>query len=100
MPDPTLCENEELDVYLDVPDVLRESDVDVDGTREEAADRTALLTAVLERGAAGLFLYGSPALSTRVLRFEGGSGTVGRESPSLFDLMSDAQLEAGRLRPY
>lgn len=77
MPDPTLWEKDEFDVVRDALDVLRDNDEyeDVEGARA-AAKATELLTAVFERGAAWVCLYGSPALSARVFRLGCGSGTA------------------------
>jgi hypothetical protein len=77
MPDPTLDEKEELDVIRDTAELLRydwEKEA-CDGGREDAAEATVELMGVFDRGAAGLSLKGSPALSASAFRLEAGSGT-------------------------
>jgi hypothetical protein len=101
IPDPTLCENDELEVILEALDVLRDKDEyeDVDGVRA-AANATELLTAVLDRGAACVCLYGSPARSIKVFRFGCGSGTASGKLLFLGLPLTAARFDAGRLRPY
>jgi hypothetical protein len=86
MPELTLVEKDELDVFRVEFDELR-----VDCDRDDAAllwaEKALVLTAVLDRGAASVCLYGSPALSARVLRLLGGSGTASCESTNPFTIL-------------
>jgi len=80
MPDPTLAENEDVDVFLETaPGTLRyvcEKEDDDILFRAWIADAIAGLTGAMDRGAAMAGLIGSPALSTNVFLFGAGSGTA------------------------
>ena len=78
MPEPTLAEKDELDVVLEVAELVRYDWAyeDCDGGRDDAAETTAELTGVFERGAAKVCLRGSPALSASVFLLLAGSCTA------------------------
>ena len=83
MPDPTLAEKEEVDVFRDDVDdgTLEETDDENDVVRGGPASVVALtagLTILELGGAAGFVLIVSPALSTNVFRFGAGSGNDDR----------------------
>jgi hypothetical protein len=88
-PEPTLAEKELLEVFLEVEEFDRD---DTEDEKDElrpgpafAVVLTAGLTVLVEGGAGMLFLMGSPAFSTNVLLFDGGSGT-GEELSEQWDV--------------